>query len=99
MINPFDEEVRSLEISPTPSYSDSEEEINNAYEESIKENSILPILKQELRLKIQTRRLIEGQEELHTEKTEPNKVYEVCVFSSIIIISLLIRFMCCFQWN
>jgi hypothetical protein len=37
MINPFDEEVRSLEISPTPSYSDSEEEINNAYEESIKE--------------------------------------------------------------
>ena len=99
MINPFDEEVRSLEISPTPSYSDSEEDINNAYEESIKEKSILPILKQELRLKIQTRRLSEGQEELHTEKTEPNKVYEVCVFSSIIIISLLIRFMCCFQWN
>jgi hypothetical protein len=99
MINPFDEEVRSLEISPTPSYSDTEEEINNAYEESIKEKSILPILKQELRLKIQTRRLSEGQEELYTEKTEPNKVYEVCVFSSIIIISLLIRFMCCFQWN
>ena len=77
MINPFDEVIRSLEISPTPSYSDSEEEINNAYEESIKEKSILPILKQELRFKIQTRRLSEGQEELHTEKTEPNKVYEL----------------------
>lgn len=96
MLDPSDEEDRPLEISPTPSYSDSEEEINNAYQESIKEESILPILKQEIRLKIQTRRLSQGQEELHTEKTEPNKVYEVCVLSSIIIISLLIRFMCCF---
>ena len=80
MIDPSDEEVRLLEISPTPSYSDSDEEIVNAYKESIKEESILPILKQELRLKIQTRRLCEGKEELHPEKPEP-KVYEVCVFT------------------
>lgn len=80
MIDPFEDDARPLKILPTPSYSDSEEEIINAFEESIKEESILPILKQELRLKIQTRRLGEGQEELHPEKPEP-RVYEVCVFT------------------
>ncbi|XP_076073479.1 uncharacterized protein LOC143045067 [Mytilus galloprovincialis] len=56
--------------------SDSDEDISKAYEKSVKEDSLLPILKQELRLKIQTRRLSEGQGELLPETKEP-KSYEL----------------------
>lgn len=56
--------------------SDSDEDISKAYEKSVKEDSLLPILKQELRLKIQTRRLSEGQGELLPETKEP-KFYEL----------------------
>ncbi|CAC5363027.1 unnamed protein product [Mytilus coruscus] len=56
--------------------SDSDEDISKAYEKSVKEDSLLPILKQELRLKIQTRRLSEGQGELLPERKEP-KYYEL----------------------
>ncbi|XP_052069068.1 reticulocyte-binding protein homolog 2a-like [Mytilus californianus] len=56
--------------------SDSDEDLSKAYDQSVKEDSLLPILKQELRLKIQTRRLSEGQGELLPEREEP-KVYEL----------------------
>lgn len=59
-----------------PTSSDSDEDISKAYDQSVKEDSLLPILKQELRLKIQTRRLSEGQGELLPEIEEP-KVYEL----------------------
>ncbi|XP_063447468.1 uncharacterized protein LOC134727010 [Mytilus trossulus] len=59
-----------------PTGSDSDEELNKAYDQCVKEDSLLPILKQELRLKIQTRRLSEGQGELLPERAEP-KVYEL----------------------
>lgn len=61
-----------------PTGSDSDEELNKAYDQCVKEDSLLPILKQELRLKIQTRRLSEGQGELLPERAEP-KVYEVSI--------------------
>lgn len=77
MIDPSDGgQTENIHAFLSSSTSDSEDEINKAYEESVKGESILPILKQELRFKIQSRRLSEGQGELKPEKSEP-KVYEL----------------------
>lgn len=56
--------------------SSSNDEVSKAYDKSVQEESLLPILKQELRLKIQTRRLSEGQGEIVPEEKSAI-VYEV----------------------
>ncbi|XP_060583176.1 uncharacterized protein LOC132739478 [Ruditapes philippinarum] len=53
-----------------------ETEVGKAFEESVSEGSLMPLLKQELQCKIQVRRLSMGQSELVLEPEEP-KVYKL----------------------
>lgn len=54
-----------------------DEGLTNAFIESNRRQSFLPLLKEELRMKIQVKRLSEGKDELQIKVEEP-PVYEVC---------------------
>mgnify|MGYP000007600982 FL=1 len=58
-------------------------ELNTAVELSVKSNSVLPILKQELQLKIRLRRLSYGDAKEVEDEDEEEKVYEVFKRNSI----------------
>jgi len=64
-----------VEISETPSsnlqFLDLDSEITEAFLECTRNDSVLPLLKQEIRYQIQVRRLSQGQEELNVSDSEP----------------------------
>jgi len=57
-----------------------DEKLTQAIEECIRDDSCLPIIKQELQYTIQYKRLGKGLEEIHLQPEEP-PIYLVCIYN------------------